>query len=176
MGFCLFNNAGDRRPPCADETRRRARGDRRFRRASRQRLAGDLLVRPTVMYGSTHQMPLYPGTGAASERGEHDTIVNAPLRPGDGGEAFRAAFETVILPRLARFPARPHRDLGRLRRAYARPARQPQFAGGRFRLGDAASSWRLPTRAREGRVVSVLEGGYDLEGLRQLGRRPCRAR
>ena len=55
------------------------------------------------MYCSTHQMPLYPGTGARSERGEHDTIVNAPLRPGDGGDAFRAAFETAILPRLRDF-------------------------------------------------------------------------
>ena len=48
-------------------------------------------------------MPLYPGTGAKSERGEHDTIVNAPLRPGDGGEKFREAFETAILPRLQAF-------------------------------------------------------------------------
>ncbi len=55
---------------------------------------------PTVMYCSTHQMPLYPGTGAKSERGDHDTIVNAPLRAGDGGEQFREAMETTILPRL----------------------------------------------------------------------------
>ncbi len=39
---------------------------------------------PTVMYCSTHQMPLFPGTGASGERGEHDTIVNAPLRAGNG--------------------------------------------------------------------------------------------
>eukprot|EP01036_Dinobryon_divergens_P045590 gene45590-60934_t len=45
-------------------------------------------------------MPLYPGTGAKSEVGEHNTIVNAPLRAGDGGEAFRAAMNTVILPRV----------------------------------------------------------------------------
>ena len=55
------------------------------------------------MYASTHQMPLYPGTGAVSERGEHNTIVNAPLRPGDGGDQFRAAVEGVILPRLRDF-------------------------------------------------------------------------
>ena len=48
----------------------------------------------TVMYCSTHQMPLYPGTGAVGERGAHNTIVNAPLRAGDGGEAFREAFES----------------------------------------------------------------------------------
>ena len=54
----------------------------------------------SVMYCSTHQMPLFPGTGATGETGEHNNVVNAPLRPGDAGEAFRAAFESRILPRL----------------------------------------------------------------------------
>src|SRR6202012_702834 len=54
----------------------------------------------SVMYCSTHQMPLFPGTGASGERGEHDTILNAPLNPDDGGPKFRAAFETGILPQL----------------------------------------------------------------------------
>src|SRR3984957_20340258 len=58
---------------------------------------------PTVMYCSTHEMPLYPGTGDVSERGEHNTIVNAPLRAGDGGKEFRTAFEQSILPRLRDF-------------------------------------------------------------------------
>ena len=58
---------------------------------------------PTVMYCSTHQMPLFPGTGASGERGEHDTIVNAPLAAEDGSAKFRAAFENVILPQLAKF-------------------------------------------------------------------------
>src|SRR4029077_16698001 len=58
---------------------------------------------PTVMYCSTHEMPLYPGTGATSECGEHNNIVNAPLRAGDGGTQFRAAFEAHILPRLSGF-------------------------------------------------------------------------
>ena len=48
------------------------------------------------MYCSSHEMPLYPGTGARSERGEHNTIVNAPLRAGDGGEAFRAEFDDAL--------------------------------------------------------------------------------
>jgi acetoin utilization deacetylase AcuC-like enzyme len=55
------------------------------------------------MYCSTHQMPLYPGTGARSERGDHDTIVNAPLSPGAGGDTFREAFEVALLPRLDAF-------------------------------------------------------------------------
>ena len=58
---------------------------------------------PTVMYCSTHQMPLFPGTGASGERGEHDTIVNAPLAAEDGSAKFRAAFENLILPQLKKF-------------------------------------------------------------------------
>ena len=55
------------------------------------------------MYASTHEMPLFPGTGAASERGNHDTIVNVPLRAGDDGAVFREAFEAGILRRLDAF-------------------------------------------------------------------------
>jgi acetoin utilization deacetylase AcuC-like enzyme len=58
---------------------------------------------PTVMYCSTHQMPLFPGTGARGERGDHDTIVNAPLAPENGSLEFRSAFENLILPQLAKF-------------------------------------------------------------------------
>jgi acetoin utilization deacetylase AcuC-like enzyme len=64
---------------------------------------------PTLMYCSTHQMPLFPGTGASGERGEHDTIVNAPLAPNDGAAKFRAAFENLILPQLTKFAAIPWR-------------------------------------------------------------------
>ena len=52
----------------------------------------------SVLYASTHQMPLYPGTGARDQRGAHDTIVNAPLSAGDGSDAFRDAMATIILP------------------------------------------------------------------------------
>ena len=55
------------------------------------------------MYASTHEAPLFPGTGELGERGEHNQIVNAPLRAGDGGEVFREAMEEAILPRLAEF-------------------------------------------------------------------------
>ena len=82
-------------------------------------------------------MPLYPGTGALSERGEHDTVVNAPLRPGDGGAKFREAFETRILPRLRDFKP----DLVVISAgfdAHTRdPLGEPQPGRGRFRLGDA---------------------------------------
>jgi acetoin utilization deacetylase AcuC-like enzyme len=49
------------------------------------------------MYASTHEMPLFPGTGELGERGEHDQIVNAPLRAGDAGDVFREAMAVAIL-------------------------------------------------------------------------------
>jgi len=57
----------------------------------------------TVMYASTHEMPLYPGTGALNETGAAGTIVNAPLRSGDDGAVFREAMETRVLPRITAF-------------------------------------------------------------------------
>ena len=56
-----------------------------------------------LFYASSHQHPCYPGTGAASERGIANNIVNAPLRPGSGSAAFRAAWSDIILPELDRF-------------------------------------------------------------------------
>lgn len=119
---------------------------------------------PTVMYCSTHEMPLYPGTGAPSERGEHNTIVNAPLRAGDGGDRFRQAFETVILPRAAAF--RP--DFLVISAGFDAHMRdplanlnllEPDFAWATRKLMEIADG------SASGRMVSVMEGGYDLQGL-----------
>ena len=85
---------------------------------------------PTVMYCSTHEMPLYPGTGAADERGEHDNIVNAPLRAGDGGERVPRRVRELDPAAAHGIPARPDRHLGRFRRPHARPARQSAAGGG----------------------------------------------
>jgi len=121
---------------------------------------------PTLMYCSTHQMPLYPGTGAVSERGDHDNIVNAPLRPGDGGEQFRAAMEERILPRLSAFGP----ELVIISAGFDAHARDPLA---NLQFTDADFGWatrklmEVADKRAEGRVVSVLEGGYDLEGLSQ---------
>jgi acetoin utilization deacetylase AcuC-like enzyme len=119
---------------------------------------------PTAMYCSTHQMPLYPGTGAASERGEHDNIVNAPLRAGDGGEQFRAAMDTRILPRLSAFAP----ELIVISAGFDAHMRDP-LANLQFNEADFAWATRkimdVADKSAQGRVVSVLEGGYDLQGL-----------
>lgn len=118
----------------------------------------------SVMYCSTHQMPLYPGTGAKSERGAHNTIVNAPLSPGDGGTEFRAAFNTTILPRLDAFKP----DLVVVSAGFDAHVRDP-LANLNLVEGDFAWATQklmeIADRHAKGRLVSVLEGGYDLQGL-----------
>jgi acetoin utilization deacetylase AcuC-like enzyme len=118
----------------------------------------------SVLYCSTHEAPLYPGTGAASERGEHGTIVNAPLHSGDGGEAFKEALESVILPRIDVFAP----DLILISAGFDAHWRDPLAS---LNLTEADFGWAtrklmaLADRHCGGRIVSLLEGGYDLEGL-----------
>ena len=108
---------------------------------------------PTVMYCSTHQMPLFPGTGASGERGEHDTIVNAPLASEDGSAKFRAAFENLILPQLQKFSPELIIISAGFDAHYRDPARLAQSEGRRFRLGDAqADGCRRHQRRRPRRL------------------------
>jgi acetoin utilization deacetylase AcuC-like enzyme len=121
---------------------------------------------PTVMYCSTHQMPLFPGTGASTERGEHDTIVNAPLASEDGGAKFRAAFENVILPSLRKFAPELIIISAGFDAHYRDPLASLNLKAEDFdwvtrKLMDAAET------CAGGRIVSVLEGGYDLQGLKE---------
>ena len=121
---------------------------------------------PTVMYCSTHQMPLFPGTGSRGERGEHDNIVNAPLASEEGGTEFRAAFEHLILPRLAKFSP----ELVVISAGFDAHYRDP-LASLNLRADDfrwvTQQLMDLADTTAGGRVVSVLEGGYDLQGLKE---------
>lgn len=120
---------------------------------------------PRVLYLSSHQMPLYPDTGYANERGVGN-VVNAPLRPGAGGEAFRAAWAQTLLPVLDAF--RPQLllisagfDAHRLD-----PLAQLQLEADDY-AWLTAQLVALADKHALGRVVSMLEGGYDLTALRE---------
>jgi acetoin utilization deacetylase AcuC-like enzyme len=164
MGFCFFNNAAiaARHAQAAHGAERVAIVDFDVHHGNgTQHIFWD---DPTVAYGSTHEMPLYPGTGAISERGEHNQIVNAPLRAGDGSEAFREAMAVAILPRIEAFAP----DLIIISAGFDAHHRDPL---GNLNLVEADYGWATRklmeiARRRSGeRLVSVLEGGYDLQGL-----------
>ncbi len=164
MGFCFFNNAaiatrhsqrkyGIGRAAIVDFDVHHGNGTQDIFWADK-----------TVMYCSTHQMPLFPGTGAANERGDHNTIVNAPLRAGDSSAQFREAFENTILPRLRDFAPELLIISAGFDAHYRDPLANLALDGADYRwvtqqLMDIADA------SAGGRIVSVLEGGYDLQGL-----------
>ncbi|MFD2237247.1 histone deacetylase family protein [Aureimonas populi] len=118
---------------------------------------------PSVLYVSLHQMPLYPGTGAASETGAGN-IVNVPLSEGDGGDLFREAFHDMVLPALHAFAP----DLVIVSAGFDAHHRDPL---GGLKLTENDFDWatgqllEVADRHSGGRLVSLLEGGYDLTGL-----------
>ncbi len=118
---------------------------------------------PSVLYASTHQMPLYPGTGAISETGVGN-IFNAPLSAGDGSDAFRAAFSDKLLPAIDRHQP----DLILISAGFDAHFRDPLAE---IELEEVDFDWAtgklmdVAERHCDGRIVSVLEGGYDLAAL-----------
>ena len=118
----------------------------------------------SVLYASTHEMPLYPGTGAASERGEHGTIVNIPLLAGTESGEFRDPFEIELLPRLEAFAP----ELIIISAGFDAHWRDPLA---NLNLDETDFAWAtqklmaIADKSAGGRIVSVLEGGYDLEAL-----------
>jgi acetoin utilization deacetylase AcuC-like enzyme len=117
-----------------------------------------------AFYASSHQYPFYPGTGARQERGAHNNVVNVPLAAGSRGEVFRDALSEEILPALGAFKP----DFVLISAGF--DAHKDDPLGG-LRLTEADFAWAtsaIMNTAREvcgGRVVSALEGGYNLDAL-----------
>jgi len=163
MGFCLFDTAA-----IAARHAQKAHGVERVAIVDWDVHHGNgtqeiFWSDPSVLYASTHQMPLFPGTGAPSETGE-DNIVNAPLSPGDGTDDFKEAMRARILPAVRAFSP----DLILISAGFDAHTRDPlaeinlqaeDFAWATAELMDIAD------RSANARVVSLLEGGYDLKGL-----------
>jgi acetoin utilization deacetylase AcuC-like enzyme len=117
-----------------------------------------------VLFCSTHQAPFYPGTGGFNETGAHDNVLNAPLRAGADGEIFLEALREAILPRLKKFCP----DLLLISAGFDAHVADP-LGGLRLEVRDFSEATKrlmdLADRCCKGRLVSLLEGGYDLEAL-----------
>jgi acetoin utilization deacetylase AcuC-like enzyme len=163
MGFCLFNNVaiGALRARAAHGLARVAviDFDVHHGNGTQARFADDA----SLFYASTHQSPLYPGTGSASERGVGN-IVNVPLPPMAGSRQFRLGVEREILPALDSF--RPEMVL--ISAGFDAHKRDPLA---QLMLDESDYAWvtgellEIARRHAGGRVVSTLEGGYDLAAL-----------
>jgi acetoin utilization deacetylase AcuC-like enzyme len=164
MGFCLFNSVA-----VAAAHARAVHGLKRVAVMDFDVHHGNgtqamFWDEPDLMYASTHQMPLYPGTGSREERGAHGTIINAPLHGGADGETFSAEMTEIILPALDGFAP----ELLIISAGFDAHVDDP-LAGLCFVEEDYAWVTRelvaLADRHAGGRVVSSLEGGYDLDAL-----------
>jgi acetoin utilization deacetylase AcuC-like enzyme len=164
MGFCLFNNAaiaalwararhGLQRVAVADFDVHHGNGTQAI-------FAAD----PDLFYASSHQSPCYPGTGFPHERGCAGNIVNMPLPPGSDGDAFCTAWAGTILPALEGFAP----DLLIVSAGFDAHKADPLA---QLRLETSDFAWitaelvAVAERHTAGRIVSLLEGGYDLDAL-----------
>ena len=167
MGFCLFNNvavaAASLRAECGIDRVLIVDWDVHHGNGTQHIFEED----PSVFYYSSHQMPLYPGTGHATERGKGRGLgatLNVPLRPGDSDERFLAALTEQLVPAMetyrpefvlisAGFDAHRADPLGGLDVSTEAFASATEIVRG------------IADRHASGRIVSVLEGGYDLDAL-----------
>ena len=164
MGFCLFNNVavgaaharaehGLKRVAVVDFDVHHGNGT--------QDIFWD---EPDLMYVSTHQYPLYPGTGAAAETGVSGNILNVPLPPLSGSPEFRKAVTSQILPALEAFEP----ELILMSAGFDAHSLDPLA---NLHFAEADYAWvtgkigALAGRICQSRLISVLEGGYNLHAL-----------
>lgn len=163
-GFCLFNNVaiGAMHARAAYGLRRVALID--FDVHHGQGTQAVVEPDPDLFYASTHQYPLYPGTGSARERGVAGNVVNVPLAAGSGSAAFRAAWGDRLLPALDDFTP----ELVIVSAGFDAHRRDPLA---QLDVETEDFVWlteellAIAGRHARGRLVSVLEGGYDLAAL-----------
>ncbi|WP_373087512.1 histone deacetylase family protein [Sneathiella sp.] len=163
MGFCLFNNIAIG----ALYARQKYNLDRvaiidfdvHHGNGTQQILEND----PGVFYGSTHQAPFYPGTGSANETGVGN-ILNVPLAAGDGSSQFQTAYRDILLPALKKFDP----ELLLVSAGFDGHEKDPLAS---LNLTGSDFTWiseelmQIANDHCSGRLVSVLEGGYDLDAL-----------
>ena len=174
MGFCLFNNvavaayhARDRwgltRIAVADFDVHHGNG-------TQEEFWSDA----DLFFASSHQSPCYPGTGSPREQGTAHNVANAPLAPGSGGAEFRGAWRDVLLPALDAFAP----ELVIVSAGFDAHRRDPLA---QLMLDTEDYAWitrelvALAGRHAQGRIVSLLEGGYDLEALAESAAAHVRA-
>lgn len=164
MGFCLFNSIaiGALHALSRHEVKRVAVVDFDVHHGNGTQAA--FWDRADCLFISSHQSPLYPGTGGSNERGAHENIVNIPLPPGSGGAELRDAWDSSMAPALARFKP----ELILISAGFDGHAKDPlaslQFVEADYawitqKLAEAAAEYS------DGRIVAALEGGYDLGAL-----------
>jgi acetoin utilization deacetylase AcuC-like enzyme len=164
MGFCIFNQAAIAAAYACDahELKRVAVVDFDVHHGNGTQAA--FFNRPELFYASSHQSPFYPGTGARSETGVNQNIVNIPLPSGCSSTLFRSEIDAGMLPAIRRF----NPELIIISAGFDAHHLDP-LAG--LNLEDEDFRWiteelmDIAEAVCNGRIVSILEGGYSLEGL-----------
>ncbi|MBN3759733.1 histone deacetylase family protein [Burkholderia sp. Ac-20365] len=164
MGFCIFNQAAIAAAYAYDvhKLERVAVVDFDVHHGNGTQAA--FYDRPELFYASSHQSPLYPGTGKAAETGVSHNILNVPLPPGCDSDLFRSRIEADMLPALREF----NPELIIISAGFDAHRLDPLAA---LRLDDDDFHWitqelvQIAEETCKGRIVSILEGGYSMEGL-----------